>query len=457
MKKALIVILTAVLLTPVLCGCYDYQEPNDIAYIIAIGIDEGEKDYLFTLQFARPAQISGGSAETGGEGEKTMDFVTIEAPSIYSAVNVANQIISKTFTLAHTKIIVISEKIAKKSIVPIADVIGRTHDIRPSVFLCVSVSSAQKYLESVNPTIEINPVKYYRLIFENPNSTYIAQTNTLDVYLDLKAKTRQIALPVVGVGNGVPMQSNQSQSTSTDSAKSGGNSSQSKESPGGDSSDSTNQNIIDESNPNAPVSESPFEYHIKEYIAGQLDAKKQNSSEAIGTAVFKDGKLIDYLTNVESEVYNILSGDYKQGYAVIYSKNTPDTPITVRIEQDKKPKIKIKIEDGIPKIKISLSLDGTLISTPHNYIVERDLETFEADASEYIKNSALGLLKKTAAEYHSDIIGFGNHAKRLFLTNAGYDDFNWNKNYKNSEFECDVDFKIVVSGLLIRPEENEVG
>ena len=84
------------------------------------------------------------------------------------------------------------------------------------------------------------------------------------------------------------------------------------------------------------------------------------------------------------------------------------------------------------------------------------MESFEADTSEYIKNSALALLKKTASEYNSDIVGFGNHAKRLFATNAEYDNFNWNENYKISEFECDVDFKIVISGLLIRPKENEV-
>ena len=188
-------------------------------------------------------------------------------------------------------------------------------------------------------------MRYHTLVLFSYYHLYQLRIHScLDVYLDLKAKTRQISLPAVSVGNGVPMQSNQSQSTSTDSA-------QNKSRSGSES-----ENIIDESNPNTPLNERPFEYHIKEYIAGELDAKKQNSSEAIGTAVFKDGKLIDYLTNVESEVYNLLSGDYKQGYAVIYSKKTPETPITVRIEQDKKPKIKIKIENGVPKIKVFLNV-----------------------------------------------------------------------------------------------------
>ena len=108
MKKRLIALV--LLSSFFLSGCYDYIEPNDLAYVVAVGIDKGTNENLFnyTLQFARPTQISGGSSEEGGSGEKTIGTVKVEAPSIYSAVNVANHVISKTFTLSHTKIIVIS-------------------------------------------------------------------------------------------------------------------------------------------------------------------------------------------------------------------------------------------------------------------------------------------------------------------------------------------------------------
>ena len=109
--KKISIILVLVIMTFVLSGCYDYIESNDLSYVVAIGIDKGKQDslYDYTLQFARPTQISGGSSEEGGSGEKTIGTVKVEAPSIYSALNVANHVISKTFTLSHTKIIVISE------------------------------------------------------------------------------------------------------------------------------------------------------------------------------------------------------------------------------------------------------------------------------------------------------------------------------------------------------------
>ena len=85
-------IITLIYLVSLLSGCYDYIEPNDLSYVVAIGIDKGSDEtlYNYTLQFARPTQISGGSSEEGGSGEKTIGTVKVEAPSIYSAVNVAN-------------------------------------------------------------------------------------------------------------------------------------------------------------------------------------------------------------------------------------------------------------------------------------------------------------------------------------------------------------------------------
>ena len=443
MKKFVFILLSLFAIF-FLSGCYDYIEPNDLSYVVAIGIDKGKHDdlYNYTLQFARPTQISGGSSEEGGSGEETIGTVRVEAPSIYSALNVANHVISKSFTLSHTKIIVISEEIAKEGIKRIVDAAGRSTDLRPTVFFCVSAGEAEKFLESVKPVVEINPVKYYRLIFESPNSSYIPKNDAGNVFFNLKANTEQCTLPYVGVGKG------SSGGGSSGGSSSGGGSS------GSSSSGSENQAQTPEpssqENTNIPINEKGFEYHMKEYVAGKLDIEKQNASEVLGTAVFKGDKMIGTLSGIESEMLNILLGRFTNGYSTLYVPQLPSSPVTIRIEQQSRPKISLDFENGKPKINIKIKLLGNFMSVPTDYIIEEDLEKFEENTSEYIEEFALSLLERTKTEFNSDIIGFGKNAKKKFLTNKEFEEFNWNEVYSNSIFSCEVEFSIRRTGLTIR-------
>ena len=444
-------IIALIFIISLLSGCYDYIEPNDLSYVVAIGIDKGSDDslYNYTLQFARPTQISGGSSEQGGSGEQTIGTVKVEAPSIYAAVNVANHVISKTFTLSHTKIIVISNELAKSGIGKIVDTVGRSLDLRPSVFLCVSSDKAGDYLESVKPVVEINPVKYYRLIFESPNSSYIPKNDVGTVFANLKSDTMQNTLPFVGVGKG--SKGGESSGSSQGGGSSGGSSSGGgSQGSQGEENQSQSPQPSSEDDAKIPINENKFEYHMKEYVAGKLDIEKQNESEVLGTAVFKEDKMISFLTGIESEILNILSGRFTNGYTSLYVPQSPDNPVTIRMEQREKPKVKIEINNDTPKINVKLSLEGIFVTVPSDYVVEKNLSEFEKNTSEYIKNYALDFLNKTAIQFDSDIIGFGKKAKILFLTNEEFENFKWNDKYKNAEFSCDVDFSVRRTGLTIR-------
>ena len=434
MKIRKIVVL--LFIVSLLSGCYDYNEPNDLSYVVAIGIDKGSDEslYNFTLQFARPTQISDGSSEGGGgeSKEQTLSTVKVEAPSIYSAVNVANHVISKTYTLSHTKIIVISNEVAKSGIGKIVDTVGRSTDLRPTVFLCVSADKAEKYLESVKPVVEINPVKYYRLIFESPNSSYIPKNDLGSVFASLKSNTQQITLPYVGSGKGEKEDSQKDSSEGKSQAP--------------EPSENENMNI--------PVNEAGFEYHMKEYVAGKLDIEKKNESEVVGSAVFKGDKMISILSGLESEILNILSGKFTSGYSSLYVPQSPDNPVTLRVEQRQKPKIKIEMKDDKPKIKTDLFLEGIFMSVPSDYIIEKNLSEFDKNTSDYIKEYAEAFLNKTTKELNSDIVGFGKYAKKLFLTNKEFEDFKWNEKYKNAEFECNVEFSVRRTGLTKRNSDD---
>ncbi|MDY3928918.1 MAG: Ger(x)C family spore germination C-terminal domain-containing protein [Clostridia bacterium] len=454
-KKILQLILLLIFSVLVLSGCYDYQEPNNIAYVIALGIDKGSNEgiYKFSIQYARPNEITGGASESGGEGKNTSGILSIESPSIYSAINLANHVISKTFTLSHTKIIVVSEEIAQEGIAPILDSLGRNNDIRPTVYFCIANKSAENYLKSVKPSIEINPAKYYDLIFQNNSSSYTPFNDAQKIYFNYKNDLRENVIPYVGTLKKADKQSEEnSQNSQNNQSQDGGKGEDNQGETNNSSQNNSDSNTQQQSEiqKNIPINEKGFEYNIKKYISGNMDIDKSDESEEVGGAVFKDDKMIDTIPDIECKLYNIINGTFKTGYTVIYFKESPSSPVTVLMVQKKKPNVKVNIESDLPKIDIKLYLEGDFISTPSQYMIEKNIDIFEEEAKKYIEDAVYSFLYKTTKTYNSDIFGFGRYAKRSFLTYDKMQAYSWNEKYRDTKFNVDVKFNIKRTGLIIR-------
>lgn len=152
------------LITFLLTGCVG-KEPNEIAYVVALGIDSGENgNYKITIQYANPSKISGG--EEGGNAEESgVENFVLEAPDIYAAVGLAERLDDKAFSLSHTKLIVVSHETAENGIKDLTELFLRNEELRPDVYLAVA-ENAGEYLQNVNPATEVNPAKYYQLFFD---------------------------------------------------------------------------------------------------------------------------------------------------------------------------------------------------------------------------------------------------------------------------------------------------
>lgn len=398
-----------------LSSCYDSHEPNDIAYVIAVGIDEAEEEglYSFTLQYARPAHISG-LGESSGDGEETTCLITLHAPSLYSAIDSANHCISKNLTLAHVKTVVFAAAVAKEGngITKWIDLFGRNAELRPGVFVCVSTGRAAEYLAAVSPTIELNPVKYYRLIFENKSSSYIAHSNAHDVYTDLKTGLKNICVPLVGSYDGDDV-------FQAPSPKSSG-------------------------------------FFKTSYLAGSSGIEKKNSAETLGSAVFAGGRLQAFFTSGESELLNILCGSYNSGYLCFYPYPS-SAPKTVHIEKASRPKIRIDTSSPVPVIYADLSFEGVFISLSDGDIPEAKIPLFEERCEQFIKEELEALLYKSSRELGADVAGFGYLAAKNFPSQSSFSSYRWKERYPLSKFKVSVNIDIVSPGLIICPDEAEEG
>ncbi len=394
----------------ILSGCSDASEPDSLGYVVAIGIDsaeDGNSKFDITLQFANPVKISGGASQEGGKGgQDIIKNITVSAPGIYTAVNLANHIVSKIFTLSHTKLIVFSEDLAKSGLEDILETIGRSGDIRPNTYFAVSKGKAKDFLESVKPETEVNPVRYYTMLFENDYSGFIPHNLSQDFYFFADSDEKSTVLPLC----------------STSSKKGTHN-----------------------------VEGSGYQYLLEDFTAGEIPSD-QKETEVMGMAIFDNDKMVGEMGDIETEIYNLLAGQYKSGYASYYYSRTPGDPVTVLQQQNKKPSILVDTSSDIPKIKVKLFIEADFYSSTPRVSVEDHLDEFTKEASAEIKKQIEAFLS-TTKQMGTDIVGFGSFAKRNFKTVKEFSDYKWKEKYPYAQIDLSVDFSVRRTGLVVRSDK----
>ena len=95
-------------------AAYTSRKLGNIAYVLALGIDVGEKAKMkVSAQFTKSSSLTPGG---GGSGDEASNIVLVsgEADSIFSALNLLNSYIGKEINLSHCALFIISEEFAKK-------------------------------------------------------------------------------------------------------------------------------------------------------------------------------------------------------------------------------------------------------------------------------------------------------------------------------------------------------
>ncbi|MBQ3426453.1 MAG: hypothetical protein IJH37_04835 [Clostridia bacterium] len=379
----LIKLLLPLAMMPILTSCIG-DEPNNIAYMTAMGIDKTESGYLYTIQFAQPTKISGGSDEGGGSVGNIVDNITVEAPTIYSAINIADTIISKDLSLSHAKVLVVSEEIAHDGIAWLNDVIARNNDIRPDIYISVT-ENAGEYLEEVKPSIELNPVKYYQLTYENKNGSAIPQNNAMDFYSSYFAGSRDCLLPLAGIAE------NADNDTTDNSEK---------------------KSIENARQAEAEPNTGGFDNGTRNYYAGETGKRIRNKSEVLGSAVFSGDKYVGKLGSTETELHNILMHQFTTMNLSFYTGL--DSPLTLKVFEKTPPKYIINKEEKTTEIYPELQCE--LLSAPEEYRRDRSTKDAETEVASMVNAAAEDLICKVYKEMGSDMLGIRGRLRKQFLT-----------------------------------------
>ncbi|MGC5326921.1 Ger(x)C family spore germination protein [Brevibacillus sp. SYSU BS000544] len=151
MTNKLFRLITFLLCCSLLAGCLGKMEINDMAMVMAVGLDKGEKPGMFkiTAEIARPGDARGSTGAPTGQTGEPIYSVVAEGKSIFEAIRNLARFTSRRIFWAHNFIIVINEDLARQGIHEIIDFFSRNHELRMRTWVVVTPEKAGEVVSTI--------------------------------------------------------------------------------------------------------------------------------------------------------------------------------------------------------------------------------------------------------------------------------------------------------------------
>ncbi len=393
--KRLSLMLIFVLAVFLLCGCYDDKEIDETAYIIALGIDKSEGDgYNYTFQFSAPlatmsSEGSSGGADSESGKNPTVRNIVITAPDFYTAKNMTNNFLSKTVALSHLKLIVFSASVDEDGFLNHSQFMLREREVRPHTAVALAKTTAEEYLNCVNPELEANTAKYYELMSLRSNNVYSPTKKLADFVDDLSSKSGVSILPVACT-DGEPI------STAKKDAFS-------------------------------PLA--------------NLDHSRINSKKAElrGMAIFKNGQPVGMVNGNFAMLYNLLTRDIKSCTLSLKNPTFEDSFLTFRLSIPHPATYLANCAEKPCRISVSqgFSIEFLGGGLPQGF---SSYDQLYAYADHALTQAFLAYFNELSRGKRADIMKIGDCLKSKFLTNEAWSDFDWENAFQSAQFDIDIYF-----------------
>jgi spore germination protein KC len=181
-------------------GCWDRLEVNDMALVLATGVDATpQQKYKVSIQLALPTGGGESQAQTSSTGKNSYFVEDETGVDITDTTSKIQEKLSRRVFPAHRRILIIGEQLAKQGIQPILDGFIRQPESRLRAYVLVAKGgTAEKILKAPYP-IEKVPTEGIREILHSEIGLAVDLKNLL---MD-KAANQSIVLPTIElVGDG---------------------------------------------------------------------------------------------------------------------------------------------------------------------------------------------------------------------------------------------------------------
>lgn len=410
-----------------LSGCYSVEEVDTKAYPIAIAIDKVGDKIELGVQFGKVIK----GAEGGTPTEEGNIVIKYEGLSIYDAFEKLNNRTSKQLSYAQIKALILSEEFAREGIMPLIYSLVDSYNVYPNLYIMVSEGSAVRYLDEQKIWMETTPSKFYELFYDKAYRSFLNVMTISEIAFRQISSQSEIVVPYItyiqdGENQGEFKEENQQSEEKRDQQDS----------------------VNDQSKNNVE-----WDPEIAQKLNdSQVLSVTPSQSEITRLAIFKDGKMLDYLQGEQIEAYGLIKGDYFKANISVPAEEDFSRLINVYLQNKVKPIKKVEIIDGVPHISVDIRIRVTKISSVSAPEYLRDIPKAEALIEDYIKKICMELATNTKYVYNSDILGFGEYVKSNFKTYQEFENYDWKSNYQNAEFDIRVKAEAFTNYLVLDPD-----
>ena len=378
MKKILLLLLILLL-----TGCYNYRELNDLAIVSAIGIDYKDNNFEVSIQIVNPKK----QQDSSSANEPDFIIYKSKAKTLQEAFrNVVDTSPNRIYG-SHLEILIISEEIAKNHMDKLFDFFAREPEARSEFNILIAKNSTPNdQISIITPLINLSATNIKTLI--ETNSQNLATTvkltfnETFNQYLNPYLEIILPSLELIGEEEKGQEQENIAQ---------------------------TNTN---------------------------------NKVKLSTIAIFKNNKLIGYLSEEESKGLNILLN--KANISLISSKYH-DNYIVSEIDN-----IKTKFDIDVYKKEVNITIKGhSIINEVNSNINIKDtkvIDNIDKNIENELKKIIENTIYTTQNTYNSDVIGIRDmfYKKDPNYLKKNYS--NWDEIFKQIKFNINIDLKLYEKG-----------
>ena len=421
MRKVIAILLISILLMN-FTACFDADEIDDYLFVSAMGIDKGKTDkWRLTLQL--PALQDGGGGEqeqSGGDsGQGTPHYVSIDAPTFFTGIDMLNSSLPKKLNFSQMQIIYLGEELVRNGeIGQFIAPLGRFRQLRRSAHVFVVKENALDFIKENKPALGTNLSKTFQLFYQIAETTGFFPHVTFEYFYEsLKSTSYQAMLPLAAVNDFK----------------------------------------------NFKKTGKPWGTEFKTggyYTAGELPRIGENNGEVFGTAVLNGEKMVGTLNGDETRFLLMARGEFNRGVFTIPDPKKPELAIPLDVKANKKPDIKVSFRDSKPVINLKIQLDGDLLAVQSmiDYEQPQQKRLLEQEFEKVVQTGIEDVISKCQG-LNADIFSFGDYAARNFLTIGAFEKYNWNKRFKDAQVKVDVSFIIRRTGTQIKssPMKNPTG
>lgn len=386
--------VTFILLIILLSGCAGKREINDLALVMAVGIDkvEDKNEIEITVEVARPADARGQTGAPAGNTGDPIWSASATGNTLFEAIRNLSNFSTRRVFWAHNFIIVVSEDVARDGVADIIDFFTRNPELRMRTWIAITPDKA-KNIVSTMTGLEVIPGEALDKLYRY---TTVSGTAPRTELIDLKAAyLSETTQPVI-----------------------------------------SRLRLI--------------ERGVSNKKQGQMGAIKQVALE--GAGVIKNEKLIGILDADETRGMLPFIEKVDSGAIVLPCPNEPKQFITAEIRKQKL-KVTPQFKNSKPVFKVNQKVRTNIVEAGCPFSIQDDeqVRKLEKDIEEKMKADIEKVLTKAQKEYKADFLELGQRFNNKFPAEWKEIKRDWESIFADVNIDVNVDAEIKSGVLLFKP------